>query len=81
MSQLADVVELPWLLILAVVLPLLFFVLLRRARAERARRLQRLGNLEVVRRLVPPSVLAASGWRGVRLGSAALLAGIAIAGP
>ncbi|HKH90317.1 MAG TPA: VWA domain-containing protein [Gemmatimonadaceae bacterium] len=81
MNVLLDAIELPWLLTLAVVLPLLFYFLLRRARAERARRLQRLGNLEVVRRLVPPNVLAASGWRGVRLGTAALLAGIAIAGP
>jgi Ca-activated chloride channel family protein len=76
-----DAIELPWLLPLAVVLPLLFYFLLRRARNERARRLQRLGTLDVVRRLVPPSVLATSGWRGVRLGTAALLAGVAIAGP
>ena len=76
-----DVIEIPWLLVLAVVLPVLFFFLLRRARAERARRLQRLGTLTVVRRLVPPNVLATSGWRIVRLGAAALLAGIALAGP
>jgi len=81
MNVMMDAIELPWLLSLAVVLPLLFYFLLRRARAERARRLQRLGNLEVVRRLVPPNVLATSGWRGVRLGTAALLAGVAIAGP
>jgi Ca-activated chloride channel family protein len=76
-----DAIEVPWLLALAVVLPVLFFFLLRRARAERARRLQRLGTLAVVRRLVPPNVLATSGWRTVRLGGAALLAGIALAGP
>ena len=81
MMPLIDAIEMPWLLVLAVALPVLFFFLLRRARAERARRLQRLGTLAVVRRLVPPNVLATSGWRAVRLGGAALLAGIALAGP
>jgi Ca-activated chloride channel family protein len=76
-----DVVEKPWLLVLAVVLPVLFFLLLRRARRTRAQRLERLGSLDVVRRLVPPNVLGSSGWRAVRLGAAALLAGIALAGP
>ena len=76
-----DVVEKPWLLVLAVVLPVLFVLLLRRARRTRAQRLERLGNLDVVRRLVPPNVLGSSAWRAVRLGAAALLAGIALAGP
>ena len=78
---LLDAVELPWLLVLAVVLPVLFSFLLRRARRTRAQRLERLGTPTVVRRLVPPNVLASSGWRAARLGTAALLAGIAIAGP
>jgi Ca-activated chloride channel family protein len=69
------------LLVLAVVLPVLFFFLLRRARRTRAQRLERLGSLAVVRRLVPPNVLGSSGWRAARLGTAALLAGIALAGP
>ena len=81
MMPILDAIEIPWLLAVALVLPVLFFFLLRRARAERARRLQRLGTLAVVRRLVPPNVLATSGWRSVRLGGAALLAGIALAGP
>jgi Ca-activated chloride channel homolog len=81
MMNLTDVIQLPWLLILAVVLPLAFALLLRRARAERARRLQRLGSLDMVRRLVPASVFSAGGWRAARLTSAAALAGIAIAGP
>jgi len=76
-----DVVEKPWLLVLSVVLPVLFVLLLRRARRTRAQRLERLGSLDVVRRLVPPNVLGSSGWRAVRLGTAALLAGIALAGP
>jgi Ca-activated chloride channel family protein len=78
---LTDAVELPWLLVLAVVLPVLFYFLLRRARRTRAQRLERLGSLAVVRRLVPPNVLGGSGWRAARLGTAALLAGIALAGP
>ena len=78
---LLDAVEMPWLLLLAVVLPVLFCFLLRRARRTRAQRLERLGTPTVVRRLVPPNVLASSGWRAARLGTAALLAGIAIAGP
>jgi Ca-activated chloride channel homolog len=78
---LTDALEMPWLLVLAVVLPVLFFFLLRRARRTRAQRLERLGTRNVVRRLVPPNVLGSSGWRTARLGSAALLAGIALAGP
>ena len=74
-------IELPWLLSLAVVLPIVFALLLRRARASRGQRLQRFGALDVVRRLIPPSALAGSGWRAVRLGLAAALAGLAIAGP
>ncbi|MDB4881371.1 MAG: von Willebrand factor type [Gemmatimonadetes bacterium] len=81
MTNLIDLVQLPWLLVLAVALPVMFALLLRRARAERARRLQRLGSLDLVRRLVPASVFSAGGWRAVRLASAAALAGVAIAGP
>jgi Ca-activated chloride channel family protein len=81
MNLLTDVIELPWLLSLALLLPVLFVLLLRRARSQRARRLQRLGSLDVVRRLVPPSVFSSGGWRAVRLGAAALFAGIAFAGP
>jgi Ca-activated chloride channel family protein len=75
------VIEHPWLLILAVVLPLLFVWLLRRSRRQRQARLQRLGTLDVVRRLVPAMALSGSGWRATRLGLAAAFAGIAIAGP
>jgi Ca-activated chloride channel family protein len=78
---LLDAIEMPWLLLLAVTLPVLFFFLLRRARRTRAQRLERLGTPNVVRRLVPPNVLSSSGWRAARLGTAALLAGIALAGP
>ncbi len=78
---LVELFALPWLLPLAVVLPLVFLVLMRRARRERERRLQRLGTLDVVRRLVPDSVLAGGNWRAARLGLAAALAGVALAGP
>jgi len=76
-----SIIELPWLLPLVIVLPILFAVLLRRARASRERRLLRFGALDVVRRLIPASALAGSGWRASRLGLAAALAGVAIAGP
>ena len=74
-------IEQPYLLVLAVVLPLLFVWLLRRNRLQRQRRLARLGALDVVRRLVPAAAMGSGRWRAVRLTFAALLAGIAIAGP
>ncbi len=75
------VIEYPWLMLLAVLLPLVFVYLLRRSRRQRQARLQRLGTLDVVRRLVPATAFSGSGWRATRLGLAAGLAGIAIAGP
>jgi len=75
------VIEHPWLLPLAIVLPVLFVLLLRRSRRQRQQRLARLGTLDVVRRLVPATALIGSGWRATRLGLAAAFAGIAIAGP
>ena len=74
-------IELPWLLPLALVLPLVFALLLVRARSSREKRLTRLGALDVVRRLLPAGALAGTAWRAVRLGLAASLAGIALAGP
>ncbi|MEO8563070.1 MAG: VWA domain-containing protein [bacterium] len=81
MNLVLEYVQLPWLLALADVLPVIFVVLLRRARTQRARRLQRLGSLDVVRRLVPASTFSAGGWRAARLSLAAAFAGVAIAGP
>jgi len=81
-TMLDDAIEQPWLLILAMVLPLVLVFLLRGARAQRARRLERLGTLDTVRRLVPATVFNTSGgWRAARLATAALLAGLALAGP
>ena len=74
-------IERPYLLALAIVLPVLFVWLLRRNRLQRQRRLARLGALDVVRRLVPATALSGGKWRAVRLALAAACAGIAIAGP
>ena len=76
-----DFLERPYLLALAIVLPVLFVWLLRRHRLQRQRRLARLGTLDVVRRLVPAAAFSGGGWRAVRIALAAACAGIAIAGP
>ena len=76
-----DAIELPYLLVLAIVLPALFAWLLRRNRLQRQRRLARLGALDVVRRLVPAAAFSGGGWRAARIALATMLAGIAIAGP
>ena len=76
-----DFVEMPLLLVLAVVLPAAFVWLLRRSRLQRQRRLARLGALDVVRRLVPAIAFSGGKWRAFRLALATMLAGIAIAGP
>lgn len=76
-----SLIELPWLLSLAVILPVLLVILLYRSRRHRTERLARLGALDVVRRLVPATTLDSSTWRAVRLALAAALAGLAFAGP
>ena len=76
-----ELIELPWLLPLAVVLPVVFLLLVWRARRQREVRLARLGALDVVKRLVPVNALAGTRWRAARLASAATLAGLAFAGP
>lgn len=73
--------EMPYLVVLAIVLPIVFALLLRRAYRSRANRLERFGALDVVRRLLPTSALSGSGWRAVRLGLASAFAGMALAGP
>jgi Ca-activated chloride channel family protein len=81
MTLTLDLIELPYLLALAVVLPVLFIWLLRRNRVQRQRRLARLGALDVVRRLVPAAAFSGGKWRAARIALAAAFAGIAIAGP
>lgn len=71
----------PWLLTLAAVLPALAIVLIVHSYRKRRQRLARLGQLDVVSRLIPPNALQTPGWRVARVGTAACLAGIAIAGP
>jgi Ca-activated chloride channel family protein len=71
----------PWLLSLAVVLPVLVVILLRYNYRKRFARLARLGSPEVVARLVPPNAVRPPGWRVTRLSIAAFGVGIAVAGP
>ena len=80
--MMGDVVfDYPYLLALALLLPLLAVLVIRHAARQRRARLERLGNMDVVARLIPPNVLAAPGWRMARLGLASCLVGIAVAGP
>jgi Ca-activated chloride channel homolog len=73
--------DLPWLLPLAVLLPLLAIVCLRQAHRKRAERVARLGQRDVVERLLPPGILDPPKWRTFRLASAAALVGVGVAGP
>jgi len=66
----------PYLLALAVVLPALALAVVRHAYRQRRARLERLGNMDVVSRLITPP-----GWRMARLGVAGALVGVAVAGP
>ena len=70
-----------WLLPLAIVLPVTTIWLLRRADRERRGRLARLGELSIVRRLLPPNALRSMKWRTTRLALAGALIGVAVAGP
>jgi Ca-activated chloride channel family protein len=71
----------PWLLTLAIVLPVLVILLVRYNYRQRAARMARLGSSDVVARLVPPNAMRAPGWRVARLATAAVGVGIAVAGP
>jgi Ca-activated chloride channel family protein len=74
-------VEWPWALALAPVLVVAVALLLRHAARRRAARLASLGDAPVVARLVPTSAMRGAGRRVLLLGGAALLAGLAFAGP
>lgn len=73
--------DLPWLLILAVVAPVVIVAVFAWTTRRRRARLARLGTTEIVSRIVPPSAMHASPWRAPLLGGAALCAAIALAGP
>jgi len=70
----------PWALSLAVILPLVTAWMIIKARRVRARRLAHLGTPLMISRLAPTAA-STSSWQPVRLGLAALLLGIAFAGP
>lgn len=70
-----------WLLPLAVILPAAIVWLVSRADRQRRARLTRFGELEIVRRLLPPSAMRSVRWRVARLATAGALVGIAVAGP
>jgi Ca-activated chloride channel family protein len=71
----------PWLLALAVVLPVLLGFLIVLGIRRRRARLARLGGEAMVARLVPWATLGGPWGRVARLGTAAALAAVAIAGP
>jgi Ca-activated chloride channel family protein len=73
--------DLPWLLPLAVLLPILAVACLGTAHRRRGERIARLGQREVIERLLPPGVLDPPRWRTIRLATAAALVGIGVAGP
>lgn len=74
-------IDYPWLLPLAIVLPLAISWLLLRADRQRRARLVRLGELAIVQRLLPPNAMRSAHWRTARLATAGALVGIAVAGP
>jgi Ca-activated chloride channel family protein len=71
----------PWLLLAAVLGPLIVLLLLVSRERRRRTRLARLGPPELVQRLVPPGALRRPRARRIVLPLATLLAGIALAGP
>jgi Ca-activated chloride channel homolog len=78
----SDIVfDYPYLLALGIVLPVLAVFVVRHAYRQRRARLNRLGSMDVVSRLIPPNTLMPPGWRMARLGVASALVGVAVAGP
>ncbi|MHB1225635.1 MAG: VWA domain-containing protein [Gemmatimonadaceae bacterium] len=71
----------PWLLPLAVLLPAAVVFLVVVARRRRVTRLARLADPALIPRLGGPTRIPSAGWRATRLGVAAALIGVALAGP
>ena len=70
-----------WLLPLAVILPALIVIFMRRAEQARRIRITRMGEMEIVSRLLPPNAMQSQQWRVVRLATAGALIGVGISGP
>ena len=70
-----------WLLPLAVILPALIVWFMRRAEQARRIRITRMGEMDIVSRLLPPNALQSQRWRVTRLAAAGALIGVGISGP
>jgi Ca-activated chloride channel family protein len=70
-----------WLVPLAIVLPVVIAWLLNRGEKDRRARLKRLGDEEVVDRILPPDTRTSLKGKAWRLAIAGALAGIGLAGP
>jgi Ca-activated chloride channel family protein len=78
----SDIVfDYPFLLPLGLILPVLALLMIRYIDRQRRARLERLGNMDVVLRLIPPNTLVSPRWRMIRIGLASALVGVAVAGP
>lgn len=78
----SDAIARRWFLPLAMLLALAVGVIFWRTGTRRRVRLARLGDLDVLERMLPAGTLRADGrWRGILLGVAALCLGVALAGP
>lgn len=71
----------PWMLPVTVTLMALAVVLAVVAVRRKRARLARMGEAPLLARLAPMEALAPALWRAARLGTVALLAGLALAGP
>ena len=80
-GPITELFEHAWMLGAAVLLAVALPLLLRWSVRRRLVRLARLGQPEVVERLVPAGVRGAGAARAITLGLAGLLAGVALAGP
>ena len=71
----------PWMAGASVLVAIAMAWLVRASFKRRIKRVARLGTRQLVMRLVPPSALRLPGGRASRLGLAALLSAVALAGP
>lgn len=74
-------IDFPWLLVLALLLPAAAAALLLVAIRRRRARLARLGTDAMLARLSADNPAPRAGWRIARLGTALVLAAVALAGP